>query len=437
MVNCNPETVSTDYDTADRLYFEPLTFEDVLEVVPRRGHVRPGGRRARRGRRDRAARRADPARAWRSGSRTPGCRSSAPRRSRSTWPRTAARSARCSPRPGCARRRTAPPPRSPRPRRSPTRSATRCWSGRPTCSAGAAWRSSTTSRRCATTSAGPPTSRRSTRCWSTGSSTTRSRSTSTRSATPTGEVYLGGVMEHIEEAGIHSGDSACALPPITLAASHLAEVRRYTEAIARGDRRARACSTSSTRSRTTRSTCWRPTRARRGPCRSSPRRPRCRWPRRPPGSCSARRSPSCAPRACCRPPATAATCRPTRRSRSRRRCCRSSGSAPPAGKGVDSLLGPEMKSTGEVMGIDTAFGHAFAKSQAAAYGSLPTSGKIFVSVANRDKRGMIFPVKRLADLGFDDRRHRRHRRGAAPARHRRARSCRSTTRAPGARTPWR
>jgi carbamoyl-phosphate synthase large subunit len=70
------------------------------------------------------------------------------------------------------------------------------------------------------------------------------------------------------------------------------------------------------------------------------------------------------------------------------------------GKGVDNLLGPEMKSTGEVMGFDTAFGHAFAKSQAAAYGSLPTAGTIFVTVANRDKRAMIFPVKRLADLGF-------------------------------------
>jgi carbamoyl-phosphate synthase large subunit len=70
------------------------------------------------------------------------------------------------------------------------------------------------------------------------------------------------------------------------------------------------------------------------------------------------------------------------------------------GKGLDSLLGPEMKSTGEVMGIDTSFGHAFAKSQAAAYGSLPTAGTIFVTVANRDKRGMIFPIKRLADLGF-------------------------------------
>jgi carbamoyl-phosphate synthase large subunit len=70
------------------------------------------------------------------------------------------------------------------------------------------------------------------------------------------------------------------------------------------------------------------------------------------------------------------------------------------GKGVDNLLGPEMKSTGEVMGIDVLFGHAFAKSQAAAYGSLPTSGKIFVTVANRDKRGIVFPAKRLADLGF-------------------------------------
>ena len=73
----------------------------------------------------------------------------------------------------------------------------------------------------------------------------------------------------------------------------------------------------------------------------------------------------------------------------------------PGGKGVDSLLGPEMKSTGEVMGIDTAFGRAFAKSQAAAYGSLPTSGKVFVTVANRDKRAMVFPIKRLADLGFE------------------------------------
>ena len=59
-----------------------------------------------------------------------------------------------------------------------------------------------------------------------------------------------------------------------------------------------------------------------------------------------------------------------------------------------------MKSTGEVMGFDRVFGTAFAKSQAAAYGSLPTKGTVFVSVANRDKRAALFPVKRLHDLGF-------------------------------------
>src|SRR5205823_6599633 len=71
------------------------------------------------------------------------------------------------------------------------------------------------------------------------------------------------------------------------------------------------------------------------------------------------------------------------------------------GQGVDTVLGPEMRSTGEVMGIDEVFGTAYAKSQAAAYGALPGKGRAFVSVADRDKRSMIFPVKRLADLGFE------------------------------------
>ena len=69
--------------------------------------------------------------------------------------------------------------------------------------------------------------------------------------------------------------------------------------------------------------------------------------------------------------------------------------------GVDTVLGPEMRSTGEVMGIDTTFGTAYAKSQAAGVRVLPVKGRVFVSVANRDKRSMIFPVKRLADLGFE------------------------------------
>lgn len=68
---------------------------------------------------------------------------------------------------------------------------------------------------------------------------------------------------------------------------------------------------------------------------------------------------------------------------------------------VDSLLGPEMRSTGEVMGIDRHFDTAFAKSQAAANNALPTEGKVFVSVANRDKRAVIMAVKLLADFGFE------------------------------------
>ena len=90
MVNCNPETVSTDYDTSDRLYFEPLTLEDVLEVVHAEQQAGPGRRR------DLPARRPDAARASRRGSRTPASRSSAPRPRRSTSPRSAAPSGGCS-----------------------------------------------------------------------------------------------------------------------------------------------------------------------------------------------------------------------------------------------------------------------------------------------------------------------------------------------------
>jgi carbamoyl-phosphate synthase large subunit len=67
---------------------------------------------------------------------------------------------------------------------------------------------------------------------------------------------------------------------------------------------------------------------------------------------------------------------------------------------VDTVLGPEMRSTGEVMGMDVDFPTAFAKSQAAAFGGLPTSGTAFISVADRDKRAITFPVKRLTEMGF-------------------------------------
>ncbi|MEU7751936.1 carbamoyl-phosphate synthase large subunit [Micromonospora sp. NPDC049171] len=215
-----------------------------------------------------------------------------------------------------------------------------------------------------------------------------------------GEVYIGGVMEHIEEAGIHSGDSSCALPPITLAGSHLAEVRRYTEAIARGvgvrgllnvqyalkddvlyvlEANPRASRTVPFVSKATAV----PLAKAAARIALGARIAELRAEGLLPATGDGGTMPADAP------VAVKEAVLPFKRFRTR------------AGKGIDSLLGPEMKSTGEVMGIDTNFGHAFAKSQSAAYGSLPTEGKIFVSVANRDKRGMIFPIKRLADLGFE------------------------------------
>ena len=70
------------------------------------------------------------------------------------------------------------------------------------------------------------------------------------------------------------------------------------------------------------------------------------------------------------------------------------------GQTVDSVLGPEMRSTGEVMGIDRDFPRAFAKSQEAAYGGMPLSGTVFISVADSDKRAVILPAHRLQELGF-------------------------------------
>jgi carbamoyl-phosphate synthase large subunit len=69
--------------------------------------------------------------------------------------------------------------------------------------------------------------------------------------------------------------------------------------------------------------------------------------------------------------------------------------------GVDMILGPEMRSTGEVMGIDAELGLAFAKSQAAGGWGLPSKGTIFVSVADRDKAAIVAPVRSLVEMGFD------------------------------------
>ena len=214
------------------------------------------------------------------------------------------------------------------------------------------------------------------------------------------ELYLGGVMEHIEEAGIHSGDSACALPPITIGRGDVAQIRAATEAIAAGvgvrgllnvqyamaggvlyvlEANPRASRTVPFVSKATAVPLAKAAaRIMLGSTIAALRAE---------GMLQAEGDGGSLPLDA--PVAVKEAVLPFGRFRD------------PAGQGVDTVLGPEMRSTGEVMGIDAVFGTAYAKAQAAVYGSLPVKGRAFVSVANRDKRSMIFPVKRLADLGFE------------------------------------
>ena len=214
------------------------------------------------------------------------------------------------------------------------------------------------------------------------------------------DLFLGGVMEHIEEAGIHSGDSACALPPITLGAREIERIREATEAIARGvgvlgliniqfalgsdvlyvlEANPRASRTVPFVSKATATPLAKA--AARVMLGDSIKA------LRDEGLLPAEGDGGTLPADA--PIAVKEAVMPFNRFRR------------PDGKSVDTVLGPEMRSTGEVMGLDADFGRAFSKAQTAAFGSLPTSGRVFVSMANRDKRSMIFPVKVLADLGFE------------------------------------
>ncbi len=212
-------------------------------------------------------------------------------------------------------------------------------------------------------------------------------------------LYIGGIMEHIEEAGIHSGDSACTLPPVTLGRDIIDRVRHATLAIARGIGVRGLLNVQFAIGQ--------------GVLYVLEANPR------------ASRTVPFVSKALGIPLAKAASLvmvgrdigsliddglLPTQ-----------DGSIVPMdapvsvkeavlpfrrfrtieGHVVDSVLGPEMRSTGEVMGIDQNFPRAFAKSQEAAYGGLPASGSVFVSVADRDKRAIVLPVLRLSQLGFE------------------------------------
>ncbi|MGW7641153.1 carbamoyl-phosphate synthase large subunit [Streptomyces decoyicus] len=214
------------------------------------------------------------------------------------------------------------------------------------------------------------------------------------------ELFLGGVMEHIEPAGIHSGDSACTLPPITLATTVIDSVRHATATIARAvgvrgllnvqyalkdgelfvlEANPRASRTVPFVSKVTAV-----------PLAKAAARimlgaslAQLRAERLLPPSGDGMTLPADAP------VAVKEAVLPFHRFPT------------PHGEGADPQLGPEMKSTGEVMGLDAAFAPAFAKSQVAAYGALPTAGRVVVCAEEGDLAAVSRPVQHLADLGFE------------------------------------
>ena len=212
------------------------------------------------------------------------------------------------------------------------------------------------------------------------------------------ELYIGGVMEHLEEAGIHSGDSSCTLPPISLGRTEVDRVRAATLAIAEGvgvrgllnvqfaisagvlyviEANPRASRTVPFVSKAlgiplAKAASRIMTGSTIDELKNEGLLPMSDGSRVPLDS----------------PVSVKEAVLPFKRFRTKE------------GKTVDSILGPEMRSTGEVMGIDRDFPTAFAKSQEAAYGGMPTSGSVFISVADSDKRAIILPAHRLNQLGF-------------------------------------
>ena len=213
------------------------------------------------------------------------------------------------------------------------------------------------------------------------------------------DLYVGGVMEHIEEAGIHSGDSSCTLPPVTLGRAEVDRVREATRAIAEGIGvrgllnvqfaiGAGVLYVLEANPRASRTVPF-VSKALDIPLAKAASRIMV-------GATVAELiAEGLLPAAdgsnvpLDAPVAVKEAVLPFHRFRTRE------------GIMVDSVLGPEMRSTGEVMGIDRDFPTAFAKSQLAAYGGMPLSGTVFVSVSDRDKRAIILPVLRLQQLGYE------------------------------------
>jgi carbamoyl-phosphate synthase large subunit len=199
-----------------------------------------------------------------------------------------------------------------------------------------------------------------------------------------GQVFVAGIMEHIEEAGVHSGDSACALPPHSLKPATIAEIERQTKALARALKVRGLMNVQF---------------AVQGDdiyvLEVNPR--------------ASRTVPFVAKAVGLPVAAIAARVMAGEKlagfdltpSKSPHIAVKEAVMPFARFPGVDPVLGPEMKSTGEVMGIDADFGRAFAKSQIGAGFKLPLSGSVFISVRDADKALAVEPARHMAALGFD------------------------------------
>lgn len=209
------------------------------------------------------------------------------------------------------------------------------------------------------------------------------------------ELFLGGIMEHIEEAGIHSGDSACVLPAMTISSQQREQIRQATLMIAQGVgvrgliniQFAMSGSTLYVLEANPRASRTVPfvSKATGVPLAKAAARISVG------DSIATLRDESLLPKsgdAIAKGISVKEAVLPWNRFRRA------------DGRGVDAVLGPEMRSTGEVMGIASTFGAAYAKSQISSFGSLPRSGTVFISLADKDKNSGIAPATALAELGF-------------------------------------
>ena len=196
-------------------------------------------------------------------------------------------------------------------------------------------------------------------------------------------VFVAGIMEHIEEAGIHSGDSACSLPPYSLPAKIIAEIERQTEAMAKALQVVGLMNVQYA--------------VKDGEVYVLEVNPR------------ASRTVPFVAKATGQPIAKFAARLMAGESLKSLAIKKNKGKHVAVKEavfpfarfpGVDVILGPEMRSTGEVMGLDLDFGRAFAKSQLGAGSKVPVEGSVFVSVKDSDKAALVKPVKRLVELGF-------------------------------------